>query len=42
VLPAVALVAGVIRLDVTGMTLVVVAEAIWNVAAGVALIRGRL
>jgi hypothetical protein len=42
VLPAVALVAGVIRLDVTGMTLVVVAEAIWNVAAGVVLLRGRL
>jgi hypothetical protein len=42
VLPALALVAGVIRLDVTGMTLVVVAEAVWNVAVGVALIRGRL
>ena len=42
VLPALALVAGVIQLDVSGMTLVVVAEAIWNIAAGVALIRGRL
>jgi hypothetical protein len=42
VLPALALVAGVIRLDVSGMTLVVVAEAVWNVAVGVALIRGRL
>ncbi len=42
VLPALALVAGVIRLDVTGMTLVVVAEAIWNLAVGVALIRGKL
>jgi hypothetical protein len=42
VLPALALLAGVIRLDVAGMTLVVVAEAVWNVAAGVALIRGRL
>jgi len=42
VLPALALVAGVIRLDVTGMTLVVVAEAVWNVAAGIALIRGKL
>jgi len=41
-LPALALVAGVIRLDVTGMTLVVVAEAVWNVAAGFALIRGKL
>ena len=42
VLPALALVAGVIRLDVTGMTLVVVAEAVWNLAVGVALIRGKL
>ena len=42
VLPALALVAGLIQLDVSGMTLVVVAEAIWNIAAGVALIRGRL
>lgn len=41
-LPALALVAGVIRLDVHGMTLVVVAEAIWNIAVGVALIRGKL
>jgi hypothetical protein len=29
-----------VRLDVTGMTLVVVAEAVWHVLAGVALIRG--
>jgi hypothetical protein len=42
VLPALALLAGVIRLDVAGMTLVVVAEAVWNIAAGVALIRRRL
>ena len=42
VLPALALVAGATRLDVSGMTLVVIAEAIWNVAVGVALIRGRL
>jgi hypothetical protein len=42
VLPALALVAGVFRLDVGGMTLVVVAEAVWNVAVGVALIRGKL
>jgi hypothetical protein len=42
VLPALALAAGVIRLDVTGMTLVVAAEAVWNVAAGIALIRGRI
>lgn len=42
VLPALALVVGVIRLDVSGMTLVVVAEAVWNLAVGVALVRGRL
>ena len=42
VLPALALVAGAIRLDVGGMTLVVVAEAVWNVAAGIALLRGKL
>lgn len=42
VLPALALVAGVIRLDVRGMTLVVVAEAIWNLAVGFALIRQKV
>jgi hypothetical protein len=42
VLPAFALGAGMIRLDVSGMTIVVVAEAVWNIAAGVTLIRGRL
>jgi hypothetical protein len=28
--------------DVTGMTLVVVAEAVWYVLAGIALIRGNV
>jgi hypothetical protein len=42
VLPALALVAGLVRLDVTGMTLVVVAEAVWNMAVGLALIRGKV
>ncbi|HET7923388.1 MAG TPA: hypothetical protein VFL30_00735 [Rhodanobacteraceae bacterium] len=40
--PAIALFAGAIRLDVHGMLLVVVAQAIWNLAAGIALIRGRV
>ncbi len=40
--PAIALFAGAIRLDVHGMLLVVVAQAIWNLAAGTALIRGRI
>jgi hypothetical protein len=40
--PAIALLAGVIRLDVHGMLLVVVAQAVWNLAAGTELIRGRI
>ena len=40
--PAIALLAGAIRLDVHGMLLVVVLEAIWNLAAGAELIRGRV
>ena len=40
--PAIALFAGAIRLDVQGMLLVVVAQAIWNLAAGTELIRGRI
>jgi hypothetical protein len=40
--PAIALFAGAIRLDVHGMLLVVVAQAIWNLAAGTELIRGRI
>jgi len=40
--PAIALLAGAIRLDVHGMLLVVVAQAIWNLAAGAGLIRGRI
>jgi hypothetical protein len=40
--PAVALFSGAIHLDVHGMMLVVLAQAIWNLAAGVMLIRGRI
>jgi hypothetical protein len=40
--PAIALALGTIRLDVHGMLAVVLAQAIWNLAAGVALIRGRI
>jgi len=40
--PAIALFAGAIRLDVHGMLLVVIAQAIWNLAAGTELIRGRI
>jgi hypothetical protein len=40
--PAIALLAGAVRLDVHGMLLVVVAQAIWNLAAGTELIRGRI
>jgi hypothetical protein len=40
--PAIALVAGVIRLDVGGMTLVVVLQAIWIVIVGIQLIRARI
>lgn len=40
--PAIALLAGAIRLDVHGMMLVVVGQAIWNLAAGTALIRGKV
>ena len=40
--PAIALFAGAIRLDVHGMLLVVFAQAIWNLAAGAELIRGKV
>ena len=40
--PAIALFAGAIRLDVHGMLLVVLAQAIWNLAVGTELIRGRI
>ncbi len=40
--PPIALAAGMIRLDVHGMLLVVVAQAIWNLAAGAEMIRGRI
>ncbi|HEX5123958.1 MAG TPA: hypothetical protein VFV97_11990 [Rhodanobacteraceae bacterium] len=40
--PAIALFAGAVRLDVHGMLLVVIAQAIWNLAAGTELIRGRI
>jgi len=42
IVPAVALLLGALRLEVAGMTLVVVAQAAWNIAVGVALARGRL
>jgi hypothetical protein len=41
VLPATALALGFIRLNVSGMMLVVVAETVWNLAAGVYLIRSK-
>lgn len=37
--PAIALAAGLIRLDVTGMMLVVVCQTAWNLIAGVELVR---
>ena len=40
--PALALLAGWIRLDVHGMLIVVIAQALWNLAAGTELIRGRI
>ncbi|HSS06115.1 MAG TPA: hypothetical protein VLK83_03150 [Rhodanobacteraceae bacterium] len=40
--PAVALLAGAIRLDVVGMTIVVLCQAVWNVFAGVQLIRAKI
>ncbi len=40
--PAIALFAGAVRLDVHGMLLVVLAQAIWNLAVGTALVRGRI
>jgi len=40
--PAIALLAGWVRLDMHGMLLVVLAQAIWNLAAGTELIRGRI
>lgn len=40
--PALALLAGAIRLDVGGMTLVVVCQAVWTIGVGVQLIRGKI
>ena len=40
--PAIALLAGWVRLDVHGMLVVVLGQAIWNLAAGAELIRGRI
>lgn len=40
--PAIALIAGATHLDVHGMLLVVLAQAIWNLAAGTELIRGKI
>jgi hypothetical protein len=40
--PVVALLVGAIRLDVTGMTLVVVCQAVWNVLVGIQLIRAKI
>jgi hypothetical protein len=42
VAPAMALLFGALHLDVQGMTLVVVCQAIWNVAVGAQLIRAKL
>jgi hypothetical protein len=41
VVPVAALVLGLIRLDVTGMLLIVVAWTAWNLAAGIYLVRQR-
>jgi hypothetical protein len=40
VLPAAALAAGALRLDVPGMTLVALLQSVWNLGVGVLLIRG--
>lgn len=37
--PAIALAAGLIHLDVTGMLLVVIAQTVWNLSVGVLLVR---
>jgi hypothetical protein len=42
IVPGVALLLGVLRLEVPGMTLVVVAQATWNVAVGFCLARDKL
>ena len=41
-LPALALLFGLLHLDVTGMTIVVVCQAAWIVAVGVQLVRARI
>jgi hypothetical protein len=40
--PAVALIAGGLNLNVVGMMLVILGQAVWNVGIGVLLIRGRV
>ena len=40
--PAIALVVGAVRLDVGGMTLVVVCQAAWIVIVGIQMIRARI
>jgi len=40
--PAIALVAGVIRLDVGGMTIVVICQAVWIVIVGIQLVRAKI
>ena len=40
--PAIALLAGVVRLDVGGMTLVVICQAAWIVIVGIQMVRARI
>ena len=42
VVPAGALIFGIVHLDVHGMTVVVLLQATWNVAVGVGMVRGRI
>jgi hypothetical protein len=41
-IPALALMFGLMHLDVPGMTAIVLLQAVWNVAVGVAMIRSRI
>jgi hypothetical protein len=40
--PALALMLGLVHLDVHGMAAVVLLQALWNVAIGLAMMRGRI
>ena len=42
VLPTVALVLGMLHLDVPGMLVVVLLQSLWNIAVGILLVRGSL